>query len=460
MNVHVDVAQPARRDSTETRPDQTRAGPPQRTVAPPAPNTLAETGLDSGYLVDLLVKTVYRMGLERPSEIGRAMKLPVGIVTELIEMAQAQRMMETLGQLGASLTAEMRYALTGKGREWALEALGQSEYFGPAPVTLESFAAQIERQSIRNVTLTRPTLERVFSELTLEPKLMEKLGPAANCSASVLLYGPPGNGKSTIAEAICTAFGGEVYFPHAIVVDKQVVTVFDPTVHTRVSMEESEGEGNGEAGSLRRGGMHDRRFVACRRPAVITGGELTLDRLDLALNKVSRIYEAPMQLKASGGVMVIDDFGRQRQSPQELINRLIIPLENGRDYLALETGRKFEIPFDALVVFSTNIPPKRLVDDAALRRLRFKILVDKPDQTTLIQIFARTARKFGLTLDEETMLFVLTELYGKTEGAEYAGFHPRFLIDQVRSISAFEGVEPQLRPDFLERAWENLFTSE
>ncbi|HUF86376.1 MAG TPA: AAA family ATPase [Thermohalobaculum sp.] len=448
MNVHVDVAQSANQAATPS--SSVRA-----TVAPPAPVGIADTGLEPGFLVDLLVKTVYRMGLERPSEISRAMKLPIGIVTQLVETAQAQRMMETLGQLGASLTAEMRYALTGKGREWALEALGQSEYFGPAPVTLEAFAEQLTRQSIRNVTLTRSMLDRVFCELTLEPKLMEKLGPAANCAASVLLYGPPGNGKSTIAEAICTAFGGEVYFPYALTVDKQVITVFDPTVHVRAGA----GEG-GEGRSLRRDGGHDQRFVACKRPAVITGGELTLDRLDLKLNTVSRVYEAPMQLKAAGGVLVIDDFGRQRQSPQELINRLIIPLENGRDYLALETGRKFEIPFDALVVFSTNIAPKKLVDDAALRRLRYKVLVDKPDRDTFIQIFVRTARKFGLRLDENVMLFVLIELYGKTEGAQFAGFHPRFLIDQVKSISAFEGVAPQLRPDFLARAWENLFTSE
>jgi hypothetical protein len=193
---------------------------------------------------------------------------------------------------------------------------------------------------------------------------------------------------------------------------------------------------------------------------VITGGELTLDRLDLALNTVSRVYEAPMQLKAAGGVLVIDDFGRQRQSPQELINRLIIPLEKGVDYLALQTGRKFEAPFDALVIFSTNVPPKKLVDDAALRRLRYKILVDKPDSDTFINIFMRTARRFGMTLDEHTMAFILIELYGKEEGAEFHGFHPRFLIEQVRAISAFEGVAPQFRPEFLRLAWGNLFTDE
>ncbi len=422
--------------------------------APPPPRSIAETGLEPGFLIDLLVKTIYRMGLEQPSEIGREMKLPVGIVIKLIEAAQSTKLMQTLGQLGASMTAEMRYALTGKGREWALESLAQSEWIGPAPVTLRSYSDQMISQSIRRETLTRPMLDQVFSELTLPRELMEKLGPAANSGASILLYGPPGNGKSSIAEAICTAFRGRVYFPHAIVVDKQIITVFDPTVHHRVADDEEVGTG------LRRESGHDQRYVACRRPAVITGGELTLDRLDLALNTVSRVYEAPMQLKAAGGVLVIDDFGRQRQSPQALINRLIIPLENGIDYLALQTGRKFELPFDALVVFSTNIAPKTLVDEAALRRLRYKILIDKPDRDTFIEIFYRTARRFGLELDEETLAYILTELYAKHEGAEFHCFHPRFLIEQTKAICAFEGVAPQFRPDFLRRAWGNLFISE
>ena len=422
--------------------------------APPPPRSIAETGLDPGFLVDLMTKTIYRMGLERPSEISREMKLPVGIVGKLIEEAQSAKLMETLGQLGASMTAEMRYALTGKGREWALEALAQSEWNGPAPVPLRAYSDQMINQSIRREKLTRPMLSKVFSELTLSKALMEKMGPAANSGASMLLYGPPGNGKSSIAEAICSAFRGQVYFPHAVVVDKQIITVFDPTVHHRTA------DDDGASNSLRRESSHDQRFVACRRPAVITGGELTLDRLDLALNTVSRVYEAPMQLKAAGGVLVIDDFGRQRQSPQELINRLIIPLENGIDYMSLQTGRKFEVPFDALVVFSTNIAPKKLVDEAALRRLRYKILVDKPDRDTFIEIFVRTAQRFGLTLTEEVLGYILMELYAKEEGAEFHAYHPRFLIEQTKAICAFEGVETQLRPDFLRRAWGNLFIKE
>ncbi|MDT8345381.1 MAG: AAA family ATPase [Thermohalobaculum sp.] len=418
--------------------------------APRTPQSIADTGLDTNYLVDHLCKVVYRHAIERPSDLAQALRLPVKVVDDLIWIGRERKLIEPLGQLGAKMTAEMRYTLTGKGREWALEALAQSEYAGPCPVPMLAFAAQVAAQSIRGETLLRPALERVFSRLTLAPALVSKLGPAANSGASMLLYGPPGNGKSSIAEAITRAFGNCVWLPYAVEVDRQVITVYDPAVHAELEDETPAATG------LRRSEGADPRYVRCLRPRIVAGGELTLDMLDLSYSPVSRIYEAPMQMKAAGGVLLIDDFGRQRQHPQELINRLIIPLENGMDYLALQTGRKFEAPFDSLVIFSTNIAPSSLVDDAALRRLRYKILVGSPDEETFVRIFVQTASRMGVALTEELLAFVMVELYAR-HGKTYQAFHPRFLIDQTLSICAFEGVPVQLRPDFLVRAWENLF---
>ncbi|MEM9097297.1 MAG: ATPase [Pseudomonadota bacterium] len=425
-------------------------------IQPPPPlKTLEDTGLDEGYLVDLAMKTMYRQSHELVSTLCAALCLPNTLVERLIAVAKDMRLVEPLGQLGASFSAEMRYALTEKGKRWASEALNQSEWVGPCPITLEQFHAQSARQSIRKKVLTRELLEHVFSGLTLHPSLMSKLGPAVNSGASILLYGPPGNGKSSIAMAACDAFNDPIYLPHAIIVDKQVVALFDPTVHAALSTEDEMDEG------LRRNGQaYDPRFVLCERPRVETGGELTLDMLDIAYNPVSRVYEAPMQMKASGGVLVIDDFGRQRQSPQDIINRLIIPLEKSVDYLSLITGRKFEVPYDALTVFSTNIPPKQLVDDAALRRLRYKILIGPPDRDTYLTIFVRTAKKFGMPIDESVLHYVLDELYAKTPEAEFQAFHPRFLIDQTKAICTYEQAQPELRPEFLEQAWDNLFTDE
>jgi len=421
---------------------------------PKSPRTMRDTGLEEGFLLDLMVKVFYRLGLERASEISNVTKLSPAIIDEMLRLGQELKLLETLGQRGASMTAEMRFALSGLGKARALEAMAKSEYAGPAPVPLSNFVAQANAQSIRGEVLSRPMLEKVFAKLTLSNDLMAKIGPAVNSGQSIMLYGPAGNGKSSIAIAVTQAYEDDVYLPYCFEVDNQVITLYDPTVHRRLDRDDYSAEG------LRRGGSFDKRYVLCRRPAVVTGGELTLEALNIAYNPTSRIYEAPMQLKAIGGVFVVDDFGRQRHTPQEMINRLIIPLESKLDYLTLQTGRKFEVPFDPLVIFSTNIPPATLADEAALRRLRYKIEVGRPSKELYIKIFARCAREYGLELTEEILAYLLFELYPNQPGAEFHAFHPRFLIEQTVSICTYEGVKPELRKDFLNRAWINLFAKD
>ena len=430
------------------------ASPERHSGRPIAPHSMRETGLEEGFLIDLLLKVMYRLGLERASEISNVVKLSVGIVDEMFAVAMDLKLVETLGQRGASLTAEMRYALSGHGRRRATEALAKSEYAGPAPVPLDDFVAQCKAQSIRNEVLTRPMLEKVFSELTLSEDLMEKIGPAVNSGQSIMLYGPAGNGKSSIAIAITRAYQDQIYLPYCFEVDNQVITMYDPTVHERLDSDDEETEG------LRRGSKYDKRYVVCHRPAVVAGGELTLDSLNIAYNPTSRIYEAPLQLKAVGGVLVVDDFGRQRHTPQEMINRLIIPLEIKTDYLTLQTGRKFAVPFDPVVIFSTNIPPAALADEAALRRLRYKIYIGQPSEDLYIRIFARAAKRSGLEVQPEILEYLFFEKYPHQPGAELHAFHPRFLIDQTLSICTYEGAKPELRKDFLDRAWINLFSKD
>ena len=424
-------------------------------LAPIAPRRIRDLNIDEDLLVELLIKTIHRLELERASDLGCAMKIPADVVADLLAIAEGMDLVETVLELGGALAAEPRYALTSKGQGRASEAFSQSEYYGPVPVALSDFSRQIEKQSIRNETISRSALEKALERLTLAPDMLADLGAALSSLSSILLYGSGANGKSSIARTICEAFKDTVYLPHAIVVDKQVITIYDPAVHQRVEVA-PRGTTDQHPGAI----DHDPRYIACRRPAVIAGGELTHDQLDLRLNTVSGLYEAPIQLKAACGVLVIDDFGRQRQSPQDLMNRLSIPLERGVDHLSLQTGRTFPVPFDALVVIATSGSPRTLLDEVTLRRFGSKVLVRKPDRETYARILRYAAKNAGLRADKRITDYVLDKLYGKTDCIDLAAAHPLLLIKQVQALSAFEGARPQLRRDLLERAWRSLFAVE
>ena len=319
------------------------------------------------------------------------------------------------------------------------------------PIPLDIYREQVARQSIRNIQLTRDQLTAAMGHLILPPDLLDTLGPAVTSGRSILLYGPPGNGKSSISNGIRDAMGDKIFVPRALEYSGQVITVYDPIVHTEAEMAVD------DPNALRRSANRfDNRYVFCERPTVITGGELTLDMLDLTYNATARTYQAPLQLKATGGVFIVDDLGRQQESPQALINRWIVPLEEGHDILALQSGEKFSVPFDTLVIFSTNFHPNEIFDGAALRRIFFKIKIDGPHQENFLKIFAMVARKRKMPLDEASLVHLLKVKYPTIDNL-YANYQPVFLIDQMIAICNFEGLPYHMSPELIDRAWANMF---
>ncbi len=420
---------------------------------PPPPTTMDDMRVNVVMMRDILLKTIFRKNVTLVSEIAVAVCLPRTVTQELVDLAREQRLLEATGTMSATAGSEMGYQLTDAGKARALDALAQSEYFGPMPVPLAVYAEQVQRQSIRNIQITRDQLTGAMGHLVLPPSLLDQLGPAVSAGRSILMYGPPGNGKSSISNGIRDAMGDKIYVPMAIEYAGQVITVYDPIVHSKAEAESD------DPNSLRRRRTFDARYVRCERPTVITGGELTLDMLDLVYNPTARTYQASLQLKSTGGIFIVDDLGRQAEPPQNLVNRWIVPLEESKDILALQSGEKFEVPFDTLAIFSTNFHPNKIFDQAALRRIFYKIKIDGPSQADFLKIFAMVARKKQIALDEASLVHLLKKKYPEINNV-YANYQPVFLIDQMISICEFEGIPYQMTPDLIDRAWANMFVEE
>ncbi|MFW2587792.1 ATPase [Sagittula sp. SSi028] len=424
-------------------------------LAPPAPKRIEDMGLSPVMMRDIILKTLFRKNTNKVTDLARAVCLPLPVCQEIIDMARGQGLMEAMGTLGAAgeVSSEMPYQLTDTGKARALDALAQSEYFGPMPVPLEDYRAQVARQSIRNIQITRDQLTGAMGHLILPDDLISNLGPAVSSGRSILMYGPPGNGKSSISNGIRDAMGDEIYVPRALEYAGQIISMYDPIVHT-LSDKDAQ-----DTSALRQRARFDRRYVLCKRPTVITGGELSLDMLDLVYNPTARTYQAPLQLKSTGGIFIVDDLGRQAEPPQKLVNRWIVPLEESKDILALQSGEKFEVPFDTLVIFSTNFHPNEIFDQAALRRIFYKIKIDGPSQENFLKIFALVARKKGMQLDEASLVYLLKHKY-PTINNIYANYQPVFLIDQMIAVCDFEGIPYKMSPDLIDRAWGNMFVKD
>ncbi len=431
-----------------------QATPTNGVVQPPTPKTLSEVGISMVMMRDILLKTMFRMNLDLVTQISRVICLPVMLTQELVDLARTQRLLEATGTLHATSGNEMGYQLTEAGKARALDALSQSEYYGAMPIPLNAFKEQVKRQSVRDIRLTRPQLLSGMGHLILPDDLIDNLGPAVTSGRSILMYGPPGNGKSSISNGLRTALGDKVYIPRSLEYSGQVITVYDPIVHKAAT------DAVDDPNVLRRtSNRYDARYVYCERPTVITGGELSLDMLDLTYNPTARTYQAPLQLKSTGGIFIIDDLGRQAEPPQKIVNRWIVPLEEGHDILALQSGEKFTTPFDTLVIFSTNFHPNEIFDGAALRRIFFKIKIDGPSQEMFLKIFAMVAKKKKMPLDERTLMHLLKVKY-PTIKMNFANYQPTYLIDQMIAMCEFEGIPYQMTPEMIDKAWGNMFVRE
>lgn len=424
---------------------------------PPMPHSIEETGIDQQLLLNLLLKSMYVTGIETDAGIADCVKLSPYVVDQIILDGRQKRLLEILGT--DNETGHFRYALTDLGRQWAGDALQQSQYTGPAPVTLAAYHTQITKQLISSDPINGDDLVRCFAHLVLPEDLRRRLGPAINSAKSILLYGASGNGKTSVAEAISEAFKSSIFVPHCIEVDGQIITIFDPSVHRPVR---HGANGNGAEPQPEPAvdeAECDPRWVCCARPVVITGGELTMEMLDLSYDPVSKYYDAPASNKATGGVFIIDDFGRQRVPAGDLLNRWILPLERGIDFLTLRTGKKLRMPFDQLVIFSTNFDPKDLMDDAALRRVQYKLRLPSPTAEDYQEIFRRVCAAHGLELPQAVLDYLMDVFYPET-GTPLSAYHPRFIVEHVIASCDFEKVPTRLTVELAREALKNLVVTE
>jgi predicted ATPase with chaperone activity len=425
---------------------------------PPVPTSFAEAGISQEAVMDLLLKTLYVQGARTGQQLADTVCLPFPLLDEILLPLQQRRFVEVRGTAGTGRVAYV-FDITGAGRERAREAMEMNQYVGPAPVPLEQYRYWLEAQTIRDLHVDRERIQEGFRDMVLSPDVFEELGPAINSAKSVFLFGDPGNGKTMIAECIARMIGGSMYVPHAVDMDGQVILVHDPVYH-RAPEDAGPGE-DGEGGGLsalwrRAEAEHDRRFARVRRPVVVAGGELTLDQLDLRYDPSTKVYQAPFQMKANGGVLIIDDFGRQRVPPQDLLNRWIVPLEKRVDYLALHTGSKFPVPFDCLLVFATNLDPMQLVDEAFLRRIHYKINVHSPNRDELTEIFRRVCAGMQIPFSERGVDFLYRNYYDRGRVMPRA-CHARDIADHVRDVARYRRIPAELSDELLDAACRSYF---
>jgi predicted ATPase with chaperone activity len=412
---------------------------------PAEPTSLAAAGLSEVLTEELLLKSLLGRGDASGRQLADQAQLPFALVEPILRrLKQEQR----VHYRDAAEMSDYRYQLTEAGRQAALRYHHACSYADAAPVPLADYVAAVQAQSLTHQHPTEGDLRRAFSDLLVSPRMLRRLGPAINSGRGLFLFGSPGNGKTSLAERITRCFGDSIWIPRALRVDGEIIRLFDPQHHERLA--------DPDSGGLLQTGSHDRRWVRIRRPTLLVGGELTMEHLELRTNPVTHVSEGPVQLKSNCGTLVIDDFGRQKMSTAELLNRWIVPLEKRFDFLNLPSGKSIQVPFDQLVVFSTNLEPRDLVDDAFLRRIPYKIEVEDPTEEEFLQLFRIFAPKMGFEYREEPLRYLVERHYRAT-GRPFRCCQPRDLLQQVRNLCLFEGSPLELTGPRLDFAVENYF---
>lgn len=413
---------------------------------PREPECLADTGLQESLLEEIILRFLYANADATGRGIADQVKLPFRILEPILSRLKYEQLTT---YRGATSTNDYIHLITDAGRERARSYIQKTTYYGAAPVTLKDYAESVKQQSIEKQQPSEESLRKAFSDLLIPDNLIEKLGPAVNSGRGMFLFGFPGNGKTSIAERVTAAFGKYIWVPRALVIDGEIIRIFDPMLH------------NPEAPPHPRGWLNnsevDHRWIRIQRPTVVAGGELTMSMLEIIRSNESRTSEAPLQMKSNCGVLLIDDFGRQRMSVDELLNRWIVPLEKRYDFLNLPSGKKTQVPFDQLVVFSTNLEPKDLVDEAFLRRIPYKIEVTDPNETTFRKLFEIMSKKLSIRY-EPSVIDYLIEKHYRQKRRPFRNCHPRDLLMQVKNYCLFKNIPVEMKPEYLDYATENYFS--
>jgi predicted ATPase with chaperone activity len=416
---------------------------------PTAPTRLEGTGLSEDLVTQLVMKTLHMAGELTGWEMATRLGLTFPAIEPIIEGMMRRHHCEIAGGLMTG-RASYRYRITDAGRTRAVLFMESNSYVGVAPVPIaqyRAYMAEFSKSDTRKAT--RAHIHEAFSHLVISHRVLDQLGPAINARHSMFVYGPPGNGKTVISQAIRDVLGGEMAIPHALEVEGSIIRLFDPVVHEELEVADG---GSGLDGGVR----PDRRWARCRRPMIMVGGELKLSSLDLSDPRASGFYRAPVQTVANGGVLVIDDFGRQQCAPRELLNRWIVPLESRVDFLTLATGQKLELPFMTLVVFATNLDPSELVDEAFLRRIHYKIRAESPTPAEFAKIFQDVCRAEKVPFDSSHVDYLFDAWY-RARNIPFRGCHPRDLIQQALSLAEYLDEPRALTPDLLDSACRGYF---